>query len=111
MRELPLAGVKVGDKLFVKKGIYDKGVIVTANRITPSGRVITDIGEFNSDGWQRGGSRWHRFQARPATEDDIAGVNRYRLAQDLGNFQRWEDLGADDLKAAAAIIAKYKAKP
>lgn len=111
MRELSLAGVKPGDKLFVKAGIHDSGSIVTADRVTPSGRVITAVGEFNPDGYRRGDSSWSRSFARRATEDDIAGVNRYRLAQKLASFRLWEKLSADDLKAAAEIIAKYEVKP
>lgn len=106
-----LANVKVGDKLFVKGGHYDKGHIVAVDRITPTGRVITKSGEFNPDGrkrGERGGMTWSRLRARPATEDDIAGIYRYGLVQKLERFRLWEKLNSDDLKAASQIIAKYE---
>lgn len=103
-----LEGVKVGDKLYVKSGHYDKGHIVTADRVTPTGRVITKSGEFNPNGRKRGEPDWQRTWARPATEDDIAGIYRNRLVQKLTEFREWDKLSADDLKAASEIIAKYK---
>lgn len=103
-----LAGVKVGDQLFVKSGHYDKGNIVKVDRVTPSGRVITASGDFNPNGRRRGGNGWLSTWARPATEDDIAGIYRYGLVQKLAEFRLWDKLSADDLKAASEIIAKYK---
>lgn len=103
-----LANVKVGDSLYVKSGRYDKGSIVTADRVTPSGRVVTRSGEFNPDGRKRGESGWMRTRARPATEDDIAGIYRYGLVSKISNFHHWEKLSADDLKAVSAIIDRYK---
>jgi hypothetical protein len=99
-----LAGVKVGDKLFVTSRMYGSaGRIVRVGRITPSGRVITTVGEFNPNGRMRGAEMW----ARPATYDDIASLNRYRLVQKLERFQLWDNLSADDLRAVSEIVAKY----
>lgn len=103
-----LLGLKVGDKLFVKRGHYDKGSIVAVDRITPTGRVITKRGEFNPNGRLRGSSGWLSETARPATEDDIAGIYRYGLVQKLESFRTWDKLSAEDLKAATAIVDKYK---
>lgn len=102
-----LEDVKTGDKLFVKSGPYDKGCIVMVDRVTPTGRVITKSGEFNSNGSLRGDNGWQQTWARPATEDDIAGIYRYGLVQKLLQFRAWEKLGAEDLRAASEIIARY----
>lgn len=104
-----LTNVKVGDKLFVKVGYYDKGQIIAVDRVTPTGRVITKVGQFNPDGRRRGDSGWERASARPATEDDIAGIYRHGLVRALTEFRHWEKMTAADLKAAADLIAKYKA--
>lgn len=103
-----LTDVKVGDKLFVRSGHYSRSMILTADRITPSGRVITTSGEFNRNGRKRGDSGWHTTWARKATEDDIAGIYRNGLVQELSNFRAWDKLSAADLKSASEIIAKYK---
>ena len=102
-----LANVKAGDKLFVKSGHYDKGRIIVADRITPTGRVITKHGEFNPNGRKRGDSGWDSTWARPATEDDIAGIYRHGLVQKLAAFRLWDKLSAEDLKTVSALIAKY----
>lgn len=104
-----LANVKVGDKIFVKSGSYDKGRIVTIDRITPSGRVITAIGHFNPNGRLRGDNSWISTYARPATEDDVAGIYRYGLVRKMEEFRMWGRLSADDLKVVAEIIFKYGA--
>ena len=95
-----LTGVKVGDKLCIVSRFREKC-------ITPSGRVITKLGEFNPNGRMRGATGFDSTWACPATEDDIAGVHRYRLVQKLTGFRLWEKLSAEDLKAASEIIAKY----
>lgn len=102
-----LTGVQVGDQLLVTNRSYGKGYIVTAERITPTGRVITKSGEFNPNGRKRGDTGWHSTWARKATEDDIAGIYRYGLVSKLERFRAWDKLSADDLKAASEIIAKY----
>lgn len=102
-----LAGVRVGDKLFIKSGHYDRGRIEAVDRVTPSGRVITKSGEFNPNGRKRGDSGWQSALARLATEDDVAGIRRHNLVQELEKFRLWDKLSADDLKAASEIIAKY----
>lgn len=102
-----LANVAIGDKLFISGGPHERGSIATVDRITPTGRVITQLGEFNIDGRQRGGSSWYKRYARVATDDDIAGVNRYLLVQRLANFRLWQKLNAADLKTVAELIAKY----
>lgn len=84
-----LLGLKVGDKLFVKRGHYDKGSIVAVDRITPTGRVITRRGEFNPNGRLRGGSGYMSEWARPATEDDIEGIYRHGLVEKLVSFRAW----------------------
>lgn len=103
-----LEGVKAGDKLFIKSNRYDHGHIETVDRVTPTGRVVTKSGTFDQHGYRRGDSGWHICWARRATEDDIAGVNRYSLVCKLKDFKGWEKLSPDDLKAATAIIEKYK---
>lgn len=104
-----LLGLKVGDRLFVKRGHHDKGSIVAVDRITPTGRVITKRGEFNPNGRLRGSGGWLSEWARPATEDDIAGIYRHGLVQKLESVHSyWNKLSAEDLKTATTIIEKYK---
>lgn len=102
-----LTGVKVGDKVFVWGG-FDNGHIAVVDRVTPSGRVITKSGEFNPNGLKRGDAQsWYPTQARLANEDDIAGIYRLGLVRQLTEFQHWDKLSADDLKAVSEIVAKY----
>lgn len=69
--DLPLSGVKVGDKLCVLQRMGSKRIVVV-ERVTPSGRVITPAGEFNPNGTVRGqADPWNRMTARPANKDDI----------------------------------------
>jgi len=105
-----LDGVKPGDRLLVKIGHHDKGHLVTVDRVTASGRVITASGEFNPNGRKRGEDRnsWSRTIARLATEDDIAGIFRLGLVSKLERFRTWDKLSADDLKAAVSIVEKYR---
>lgn len=106
-----LEGVKAGDRLFIKAGNYDTGRIVVANRVTPTGRVITEVGEFDPGGWKRGErNHWSRTRARRATEDDIAGVYRHGLVGKISGFSRWEKLSAEDLKLVAGIIDKFNSE-
>jgi len=109
MRELTLANVKAGDKLFVQRDRYDKGSIITVDRVTPTGRVVTKMGQFDPDGWLRGDSKsWNRTTARIATEDNIAGVNRWNLVRKISEFKGWEKLSPDDLKAVAEIVRRHE---
>lgn len=106
-----LSSVKIGDKLFVQGVSYVPGYITTVARVTPTGRVITKHGEFNPNGYKRGEKGvLGRHRARPATEDDIAGIYRAGLVSRLERFRLWDKLSADDLKAVAGIVAKYEAK-
>lgn len=100
-----LTGVKVGDKVFVSRGGYDRGHITTVKKITPSGRVITVNGSvYNQDGYRRGEtSAWHRTFARVATEDDIAGIYRYSLVEKFKSFD-WNKCSAEDLKTINEIV-------
>jgi hypothetical protein len=102
-----LAGVQAGDKLFVKSRHTETDMITTVDRVTPSGRVITKLGQFNQDGRLRGDHGWTGTRARRAIEDDIAAIRRYNLVRDLNEFSFWHKLSPDDLKAASEIIAKY----
>jgi hypothetical protein len=100
-----LTGIKPGDTLFISNR-WSKW-LDKVDRITPTGRVILKNGtQFNPDGYQRGQTGWDRTSARPATNDDIAGINRSHLVQKLSRFQ-WDKLGAEDLKAVGEIAAKY----
>lgn len=100
---------KVGDKLFVKGGSYDKGHIEVVERVTPTGRIITMHAQYNPDGLRRGDSgSWTRTRARIATEDDLAGIYRFGLVSKIENFKNWNKLSAEDLVAAADLVAKYQ---
>lgn len=103
-----LTGAKVGDKLFVKSGHYDKGSIVTVDRITPTGRIVTKHGEFNPNGRKRGSDGWQSTWARLATEDDVAGIFRLGLVSKIERFRAWDKLSADDLKTVSEIVSKYQ---
>lgn len=79
------------------------------DRVTPTGRVILKNGsQFDPSGYKRGDSGWNRTQARIATEDDIADIYRAGLVSKIERFRAWDKLSADDLKAAAGLVAKYQ---
>jgi hypothetical protein len=103
-----LNGVKAGDSLFIKTGNYDKGRIVRVDRVTPTGRVIAGGSEFNPNGRKRGSRGWDSTWARLASEDDIAGIYRHGLVRNLEQFRQWEKMSPEDLKAASALVDKYK---
>lgn len=97
-----LSGVKVGDKLLIKS--YGSGRIEVAERITPTGRVITKTGTFTPNGRLMGdSSTWHRTYAKVATEDDVAGIFRIGLVDKFRRFD-WNKLSAEDLKTINKII-------
>lgn len=103
-----LEGVKAGDKLFVNQGTGRTGYISVVKRVTPTGRVIAEHGEFNPNGRKRGDHGWSRAYARLATEGDLAGVYRAGLVSKLSYFRDWEKLSPDDLKTVAAIVDKHR---
>lgn len=100
-----LANVEVGTKLFICGGGDYKGRIEVVVRVTPTGRIVTRTGTFDRNGRLRGeiGS-WHRHYARIATDDDIAGVNRWALVNKLKGIN-WDKLPAEQLKAINEIIS------
>jgi hypothetical protein len=103
-----LREAKPGDKLYVWCGPYDRGRIEEVERTTPSGRLITRSGAFDPDGYLRGEKgRWHRTRARPATADDVAGINRFHLVSKIASFNKWEKLTPDELKAVAEIVKRH----
>jgi hypothetical protein len=78
-------------------------------RVSLTGRVTTKTGVFDWDGYLRGERHaWHRTKARPATEDDIAGINRVALVSRLREFQAWEQLSPDELKVVDEIFGRYR---
>ena len=104
-----LTNAKPGDRLFIWSR-YNKWLDVV-DRVTPTGRVVLKNGtQFKPNGWKLGDKGFDMTQARLATDDDIAGINRGRLVDKLRRLN-WEKLSADDLKAVAEIVAKYAEKP
>lgn len=101
-----LSGVKVGDKLCIRRSHYQPSTIEIVERVTPTGRVITKSGAFERSGYMRGGDSWSRPYAWLATEDDIAGVHRYGLVSTFKQFD-WNRLTAEDLKAVDVIVKRY----
>lgn len=103
-----LSEVRIGDKLLVWCGPHDRGRIDTVERITPSGRIVTKSGQFEREGWLRGEkSRWQTTRARPATPDDIAGINRLHMVSKITNFKKWDKLTPDELKAVSEIVKRH----
>jgi len=107
MADLVLDGIRVGDRLCVWHR-HGSNRIETAERITPTGMVVTKSGMFNKDGSLRGDTNWDRTWARPATEDDIAGIYRVGLVQKIERFRLWDKLSADELKAVVGIVDQYR---
>lgn len=79
-----LAGVKVGDKLFLKRGYYDTGRIEIVERVTPKGWVVTKSYTFFPSGLSRGSS-WHTASARPAKDSDVANIEHVRRADSMAH--------------------------
>lgn len=102
-----LSEIKPGDKLFVQGG-YGKGHIETVERVTPTGRVITQSYQYELNGRRRGDTGWRRSVARRATDDDLAGIFRSGLVHKCESFRGWEKMSAEDLKTAADLVAKYQ---
>lgn len=107
-----LSEAKVGDKLFVTTSFHNNGRIVTVDRRTPGGRLITSIGVFNPNGSLRGDvATWGRTFARLATKDDIENIHRFGLVRKIECFRLWGKLSTEDLKAVSDIISKYEKRP
>lgn len=107
MDEAALDGVKAGDKLCIYSR-WEVNRIEVVERVTPTGRVVTRLGQFDRTGYLRGRtSSWDLMRARPATEDDIAGIYRAGLMDKIERFRGWGKLSADDLKAVAALVDQY----
>jgi hypothetical protein len=104
-----LENVKAGDKIFVSER-FGAGRVVEVDRVTPTGRVITKVGEFNPNGRRRGDDGWSRTFARLASEDDIAGIYRSGLVSKIEGFRNWSRLTPEELKATAAIVDKHSAR-
>jgi hypothetical protein len=106
-----LSGVKVGDKLCIY-GRLSRDRIAIVDRLTPTGRVITKAGTFSVHGRMYGRLQdsWNQQYARPATEDDIAGIYRAGLVSKIERFRGWDKLSADDLESVAALVVRYEVR-
>ena len=74
-------------------------------RITPSGRIIVDIGanspaEFNRDGVGRGNTRWI---LQELTHNDVNRINR-NMIQHLVATTVWTRVDLETLTAIAALL-------
>src|SRR5260221_4855887 len=100
-----LSSVKAGDKLYVKRGHYDTGRIVTVDRLTPSGRVIAGTQTFEKDGRLRGGDGWNRTWAEVATQYHADKVEQAALANKMHRLC-WETHSLATLRAVQALLAQ-----
>lgn len=112
--------VAVGDVVaYYKQAYAESGYIPhkvsalrTVTRITPSGRIITNDGEFNPDGTERGQRRsygWGRI--RPMSREFQAEVEqvmatRKRRHAIITAFEgmRWRDLPDSTLEAVVSAL-------
>lgn len=99
-----LTTAKVGDLLYIPSRYGRGGRLATVERITPSGRVITQHDEFMPNGKKRGTQGWDITFAQIATPEHITTVRRNNLISAIANFKGWEKLTDVELASVANVI-------
>lgn len=74
----PLIETVVGDKLLVSNP-YGDGILTVTH--TTKTQVHCGTTKFRRDGFEIGGSIWHKMYARPATEEDIYRLDEQKKRQ------------------------------
>ena len=101
-----LAELTVGS-LVIVYGNYGKKDTGTVEKITPSGRIVVNGIQFNSEGGQVG-SAWRGMMLGQATPENVAKVVASRSVRALMEFTRKSD--ADALTAFIATLTDEQRK-
>jgi len=103
-----LSNVKTGDKLYVP-GRFEGGSILTVQRITPTGRIVTENGTFMPNGRLVGASGWDVTHGRPATPEDIENVRQSKILHRL-KATKWAEVSPETRDAIVQLLNSAKAQ-
>lgn len=105
----------VGQRVWIEARGWSSlpGRTVTVDRVTPSGRAVVGLSQYDRDGYQIGGStgRYGRERIEPLTDDHLARLEEWKKQQEvaaLADGVRWKDLTGRDLQVALELLRALK---
>jgi hypothetical protein len=98
-----LEGVKIGDKLVVRRYSTDAD-LCTVTRVGKVHVVVSDGRKFRFDGFEAGDYRYSSGTARIATVQDEENFERRSITQRLCDREKTSKVSIENLRAFWAIV-------
>ena len=104
--------INVGDRLYCIGGVLDGKVIriETVDRITPSGRIVTDkTTQINPDLSIRGANKWGPYRMKPVTPDIEEAYKKQEVKRTLLGYLATADFNAMPVETLIKLLDIIKA--
>lgn len=105
-------GLKVGDKVAIRRRWESGYDIHPVAAITPSGRVRLKMGdsafwEFGTNGWLRGADQWNQTRIEPVTQQ-VRDANRKAILRARISKTDWSRVDIAVLEQIVALLPEPK---